>query len=68
MTDILETIAAYKRVEVARRKQVRSLTDLEDAARSVSPPRGFRHRLNTVHAPGGLALIAEIKRHLRQRG
>ena len=68
MTDILEGIAAYKRVEVAHRKNVRTQKDLEDAALTVSAPRGFRRQLEGGHAPGKLALIAEIKKASPSKG
>ena len=68
MTDILETIAAYKRADVTQRKQARTVSDLEDAATSVSKPRGFRRALVEAHAPGRLALIAEIKKASPSKG
>lgn len=68
MTDILETIAAYKRTDVAERKQARSLSDLEAAAKAASAPRGFRRQLELAHAPGRLALIAEIKKASPSKG
>ena len=68
MSDILETIAAYKREDVAERKRARSLGDLEAAARQASPPRGFRATLERTHGPGRLALIAEIKKASPSKG
>jgi indole-3-glycerol phosphate synthase len=68
MSDILETIAAYKRADVAARKAARSWTELEAAALSASPPRGFRRALEQAHAPGRLALIAEIKKASPSKG
>ena len=68
MTDILETIAAYKRADVTQRKQARTVSDLEDAATSVSKPRGFRRALVEAHAPGRLSLIAEIKKASPSKG
>ena len=68
MSDILEKIAAYKRADVAARKAARSRTELEEAALSASPPRGFRRALEQAHAPGRLALIAEIKKASPSKG
>ena len=68
MSDILDKIAAYKRDEVAERKGRRSPADLDAAARAASPPRGFRAALERHHAPGRLALIAEIKRASPSKG
>ena len=68
MSDILDKIAAYKRDEVAERKAARSLSELESAAQAASPPRGFRKALELGHAPGKLALIAEIKKASPSKG
>ncbi|WP_374346721.1 indole-3-glycerol phosphate synthase TrpC [Phenylobacterium sp.] len=68
MSDILDKIAAYKRDEVAERKAARSYTDLEGAAFAASPPRGFKAALERKHAPGKLALIAEVKKASPSKG
>jgi indole-3-glycerol phosphate synthase len=68
MSDILTRIAAYKREEVADRRRIHSLPDLEARAREVSEPRGFRAALARAHAPGRLALIAEIKKASPSKG
>ncbi|MGZ3404202.1 MAG: indole-3-glycerol phosphate synthase TrpC [Phenylobacterium sp.] len=68
MSDILDRIAAYKREDVAQRKIVRPLAELESAAREVSEPRGFRAALERAHRPGRLALIAEIKKASPSKG
>jgi indole-3-glycerol phosphate synthase len=62
--DILARIAAYKREEVAVRKAARPTIDTGAA----SPPRGFRAALERAHAPGRLALIAEIKKASPSKG
>ncbi|WP_309089788.1 indole-3-glycerol phosphate synthase TrpC [Phenylobacterium sp.] len=68
MSDILEKIAAYKRDEVAARKALRGLADVEVEARLATPPRGFRRALEQAHEPGRLALIAEIKKASPSKG
>ena len=68
MSDILDKIAAYKRVEVAERQAVRTLAQVEAAASQASAPRGFRAALERAHAPGRLALIAEIKKASPSKG
>lgn len=62
--DILEHIAAYKREDVAARKAARPVIDTSAA----SPPRGFRAALERAHAPGRLALIAEVKKASPSKG
>jgi indole-3-glycerol phosphate synthase len=68
MSDILAKIAAYKAEEVAERKARRGQAEIEAAARAASPPRGFRAALERAHAPGRLALIAEIKKASPSKG
>jgi indole-3-glycerol phosphate synthase len=63
MSDILERIAAYKREEVAARKADRPQVEI-----TASAPRGFRAALERAHAPGRLALIAEIKKASPSKG
>lgn len=64
MSDILDRIAAYKREDVAARKLARPRVDTSAA----SPTRGFRAALERAHAPGRLALIAEIKKASPSKG
>ncbi|MBI1199108.1 MAG: indole-3-glycerol phosphate synthase TrpC [Phenylobacterium sp.] len=64
MSDILQKIAAYKREDVAGRKAARPRVDTSIA----SPARGFRAALERAHAPGRLALIAEIKKASPSKG
>jgi indole-3-glycerol phosphate synthase len=68
MSDILTRIARYKRDEVAARRAIHSQADIEAKAREASAPRGFRAALERAHAPGRLALIAEIKKASPSRG
>jgi indole-3-glycerol phosphate synthase len=68
MSDILAKIAAYKREEVAARKAVHSQSDVESAAKAADAPRGFKAALEAAHAPGRLALIAEIKKASPSKG
>jgi indole-3-glycerol phosphate synthase len=68
MIDILERIATYKREDVASRKRRESQDEVERRAARQSAPRGFRKALEKVHAPGHLALIAEIKRASPSKG
>jgi indole-3-glycerol phosphate synthase len=68
VSDILDKIAAYKREDVARRKAARPWQEVEQAALAASPPRGFRRALEGAHAPGRLALIAEIKKASPSKG
>jgi len=68
MTDILAKIATYKREEVRVRKAARSQAAADAAAKLVSPPRGFRAALDRAHAPGRLALIAEVKKASPSKG
>jgi indole-3-glycerol phosphate synthase len=68
VSDILDKIAAYKRNEVAARKARRSQGEVDEAAAAASPPRGFRAALERAHAPGRLALIAEIKKASPSKG
>jgi indole-3-glycerol phosphate synthase len=68
VSDILASIAAYKRDDVAARKAVRPVADVEAAATQASAPRGFRAALERAHGPGRLALIAEIKKASPSKG
>lgn len=68
MTDILAKIATYKREDVAGRKASRSQADVDAAAKTASPPRGFKAALEARHAPGKLSLIAEIKKASPSKG
>ncbi|MFO1012724.1 MAG: indole-3-glycerol phosphate synthase TrpC [Caulobacteraceae bacterium] len=68
MADILDQIAAYKRVDVAARMKARPQEVVDRLARAAEPPRGFVNALQAAHAPGRLALIAEIKKASPSKG
>ena len=68
MADILATIAAYKREEIAAAKRARPLAGIEQAAKSASPPRGFLAAIERRLDAGQYALIAEIKKASPSRG
>jgi len=68
VTDILEQIAAYKRVEVAERKAARPLAEVESLAMVAGMPRGFLAALRKRSKQGRPALIAEIKKASPSKG
>ncbi len=65
--DLLAQICATTRDEVARRKPLTSLRQLEETAAEQSEPRGFRKALE-AKAAHGFGLIAEIKRASPSKG
>jgi indole-3-glycerol phosphate synthase len=68
MADILETIAAYKRDEIAAAKRRRPLAALEAEAKAATAPRGFARAIERRLASGDYALIAEIKKASPSKG
>ena len=67
MTDKLAEICATKRDEVAARKPLASLDQLDARAVGQTPPRGFEAALRR-RAADGFALIAEIKKASPSKG
>jgi len=65
--DKLSEICASKREEVAARQALATLDDLDRAAQSSTPPRGFRAALERKAATG-FGLIAEIKKASPSKG
>jgi indole-3-glycerol phosphate synthase len=68
MADILTSIEAYKREEIAAAKRARPLAAIEAAARSAPAPRGFIAAIDKALAGGNYALIAEIKKASPSKG
>ena len=68
MSDTLAKIVAHKRTLVAAAKAGRSLADLESAARTADPVRGFIAAIHAAHAAKRFALIAEIKKASPSKG
>lgn len=67
MSTILDRIKAYKLEEVAKAKAATPLSDLEAAAKSAAPPRGFARALKDATLTG-YGLIAEIKKASPSKG
>jgi indole-3-glycerol phosphate synthase len=68
MTDILITIEAYKRAEIAAAKRARPLAEIEVAAKAAPAPRGFLAAIERQLAREPSALIAEIKKASPSKG
>ena len=59
---VLKKIFDRKLAEVAERKQLRPLVELEQLAASADPARGFRRALSDRVAQGQPAVNAEVKK------
>jgi len=68
MADILQTIEAYKRREIAEAKVRMPLHALERQIETQKPPRGFVHAIENKLSAGQYALIAEIKKASPSKG
>ncbi len=67
MTTILDKIKVYKLDEIAARKALRPMAEVEAAARDAPAPRGFVDALNSA-ARQGYGLIGEIKKASPSKG
>src|SRR5262245_24259775 len=68
MTDILTSIIAYKRREIAAAQAARPLREVEVAAHAAPPVRRFAEALERTIKAGGFGLIAEIKKASPSKG
>jgi indole-3-glycerol phosphate synthase len=68
VADILKTIEASKRAEIATAKALIPPAEMAARARAAPPPRGFLAALEAKVAAGEPALIAEIKRASPSKG
>ncbi|ARQ03137.1 indole-3-glycerol phosphate synthase TrpC [Pseudorhodoplanes sinuspersici] len=68
MADILKTIEAYKREEIAAAKSRVPFATLEREARAAAPTRGFANAIRRKLAAGQYALIAEVKKASPSKG
>jgi indole-3-glycerol phosphate synthase len=68
MVQVLDTILAYKRQEVAAAKAALGEAKLRAEAEQAAPVRGFAEALHTRLERGAFALIAEIKKASPSKG
>ena len=67
MTNILETIEAYKRREIAAALEAVPMAAIMARAEAQAPPRPFAEALRAKHRAGDFALIAEVKKASRPK-
>ena len=67
-SDILERIVSRKVDEIAERRVLHNLADLEVAARSQEDPRGFADAITATLITGKVAVIAEVKKASPSKG
>ncbi|OUS08568.1 indole-3-glycerol phosphate synthase [Rhodobacterales bacterium 52_120_T64] len=67
MSNVLDKIKAYKLEEVAARKGLRPIAEVEAAAKAASPVRGFADALRKA-SKTGYGLIAEVKKASPSKG
>jgi indole-3-glycerol phosphate synthase len=66
--DILAQILAHKADEIAERRMLYKLADLEVVAKSQENPRGFTDAIATALIAGKAAVIAEVKKASPSKG
>ena len=64
----LTSIVEKKRLEVAAAKEVESLDSLQKRVGDMPPPRNFFAAVSTGNGPGGVNVIAEVKRQSPSAG
>ena len=68
MTNILQSIEAYKRREIAAAEARVPYAEMLARAKSAPQPRGFVEAIEATHRAGEIALIAEIKKASPSKG